>query len=86
MKKILPILILCLFVSCNLAITPPQPETGETLINGLWSAYTIIADGMVFKTTLGVKGINCPVQIVLHDGYWYIWESGYGSEIIKNNA
>lgn len=68
-------LVLLLLVGC--ALSAPTLKPGETLLQGVWSGYGISVDGQEFHTTVGVKGINCPVEIVLHEGRWYVWSPGY---------
>lgn len=64
--------------SCSLIIkTVPD----ETLIAGVWSGWKIVAEGMVFRTPVGIKTINYPVQILQHNEQWFIWENGYDMEI-----
>lgn len=78
MKRLMVLMVIFLIASCSLAIETPS---GETPINGAWSGWVISANEMTFRTPIGIKTINYPVQIIQHDGRWYIWENGYDMEI-----
>jgi len=80
MKKLMAILILALLASCALP-APRSPAPGEVLTDGVWGGWQIQAGGMLFRTPVGIKTIGYPVQVVLHEGQWYIWENGYGMKI-----
>jgi len=83
MKKVIAVLVfVILLVSC-VPITAPQvfPEPGETLISGVWGGWRIEAGGMIFSTPVGIKTIGYPVQVIQHDGEWFIWDNGYGLKI-----
>lgn len=68
--------MLALMASCTSAIIEPQE-----LIDGVWSGWVITADSMIFRTPMGVKTTNYPIQIIKHNGRWYVWENGYNTEI-----
>lgn len=80
MKKILLMITALLLFSCALP-APKEPAPGEVLIAGLWGGWIITAGGETYATPIGIKTINCPVEIVQHEGCWYIWNNGYGMEI-----
>lgn len=75
MKILLTVLAFSLITAC---VLPIMPE----LIDGVWSGWEIVADGMIFSTPIGLKTINYHVQITQHNDRWYIWDNGFGLEII----
>lgn len=72
MKRLMVLVVIFLIASCSLAI---ESVPGETPINGVWSGWVINANGATFRTPIGIKTINYPVQIIQRDERWYIWES-----------
>jgi len=63
------IVLLCiLLISCTPVITPiPIPVPNECVLSGVWSGYVITTDNFLFTTNVGMKGINVPVLLILHE-------------------
>ncbi|MEN6511383.1 MAG: hypothetical protein ABFD00_06065 [Chloroherpetonaceae bacterium] len=65
------IFVISLSVSCTL---PNQNIVN--LIDGKWGGWTIEAEnGMIFRTQIGIRTINFPVQIIEINEHWYIWNT-----------
>lgn len=83
MKWMLSILCGCFaFYATSCAGAAGTARDPSGCIDGTWSAYVIESQERPLSTTIGARGVNIPVKVILLDR-WYVWDDGIVDIIVQ---